>query len=96
VVFDHSAQVLPAPREGTIWETWVGEMLREGVLRQWGAVGTIRKGGKARARGEKEPPVYVGVGSRGMSNIPMFLARGLEVDRPKVGLSCCWCVVRAS
>lgn len=94
VMMDHSAQFVSTPLdleqakatadEGTRrWLEWVGEMEAKGVLKEWGAtkLGTLRKGGAFTPRQKNEERALVGAG--GMAAIPVFLADGVEVQRPK-------------
>lgn len=81
IVFDHSAQILEAPSTGSTWADWVGQMEEQGSLREWAAVGTVRKGGSATRRPPDAPRVLVG--KDGMKSMVDWLARGVRIDRPK-------------
>jgi len=96
VLFDHSAQFLSAPSSyvstspsspSDTWNKWVCEMECDGVLREWDSqrIGTLSRGGvfspRATDSGGVQPRALIGSG--GMRAIPAYMARNLEIDRPK-------------
>ena len=63
---------------------WVDDMKAKGVLREWkGAIGTLYKGGKFLPSTSDSETTEALIGAGGMRSIPLYLAEGIRLDRPK-------------